>query len=937
MIQAMASANLLWAKWSRERNSYHPLLCHLIDVAVVTQTMWNDVLSPSTRRDWTQHLGLDDEDTAGCWIAFWAGLHDMGKASPAFQLKVKDVAARLKAANLPCPTSCVDAPHGRVSAHVVPDILIGQCALDRATARTVAIMLGGHHGSFPSGAEVRNLNRDAVGRGTWETVRSDLARRLFAVLETPRSPAPTQLDTATAMAMAGLVSVADWIGSNETYFPHEVHDASSAPAFDEQDYGRHARTRAAYALQGLGWLGWLPSDRLLSFRDLFAIATPRPLQDAVVARAPSLQGPGLVIVEAPTGEGKTEAALYLADYWSTAFGQRGMYVALPTMATSNQMFGRVTQFLRRRYPDDIVNTHLLHGHASLSEEYQQLQQHGLRRFDIEGIDGPCGTDTAPASVIAAQWFTARKRSLLAPFGVGTVDQALMTVLQVRHGFVRIFGLGRKTVILDEVHAYDIYMTTLMTRLIEWLGALHAPVVLLSATLPRDKRDRLARAYATGAGWPLPTFPPEVRYPRITWTAQSTSGSTSIATSEQSTREVCLNWMPTAASDGEDLTQLGARLAEELAEGGCAAVICNSVRRAQEVFLALHSFFPETADDGEPELDLLHARFLLKDRAVREQRVLRRFGKDSHVGGPPAQRRPRRSVLVATQIIEQSLDIDFDLMVTELAPADLLLQRAGRLYRHDRPSDRPASFSSARLWMMPLSQEEGLPKFGRTNEYIYARHILLRSWLALHNRDVIAIPSDVEDLVEAVYDERLCPADLPTILRDAWESSRSSYLEAMNLEGKQAEQRYIKRPASTSPLDEIVGEPREEDAPELHPEFQALTRLIEPTVSVVFLYGTSAQPAFDLHGREPVLMGGKLDIQTTRKLLRQSVTINSPGVVHALLATPAPQAWTRSPVLRGYRLLIMDSHHMAQHGTARIRIDDALGVVIDRDGEGGGLS
>src|SRR5207248_6281763 len=102
----------------------------------------------------------------------------------------------------------------------------------------------------------------------------------------------------------------------------------------------------------------------------------------------------------------------------------------------------------------------------------------------------------PSAVVAEEWFARnKKQALLAPFGVGTIDQALLAVLQTRHVFVRLFGLAGKCVVLDEVHAYDAYMTTLMERLLRWLAALGCPVMLLSATLPRDKRVKLLRAYA----------------------------------------------------------------------------------------------------------------------------------------------------------------------------------------------------------------------------------------------------------------------------------------------------------------------------------------------------------------------------------------------------------------------------------------------------------
>ena len=193
----------------------------------------------------------------------------------------------------------------------------------------------------------------------------------------------------------------------------------------------------------------------------------------------------------------------LADHWAESTGQQGCYFALPTQATSNQMFGRVRDFLESRYEGDQVQLQLLHGHAALSSEFQLLRRNNDRMFTP--VYGGVEDDAGDPAVVAAEWFTYRKRGLLAPFGVGTVDQVLLAALQTRHVFVRLFGLAHKTVIVDEVHAYDTYMTTLLERLLEWLAALGSSVVLLSATLPRGRRQQLLDAYSRGLG----TEPQEV--------------------------------------------------------------------------------------------------------------------------------------------------------------------------------------------------------------------------------------------------------------------------------------------------------------------------------------------------------------------------------------------------------------------------------------------
>jgi CRISPR-associated endonuclease/helicase Cas3 len=294
--------------------------------------------------------------------------------------------------------------------------------------------------------------------------------------------------------------VADWIGSNAAFFPPAGNLPLLDEAFDVDAYFEYAGQQAAEALKKLGWLGRAENLAPATFGELFPlIQKPRPLQSAVAEMVASMSEPGLLIVEAPMGEGKTEAAWYAAAQWDRQGGQ-GTYVALPTMATSNQMYDRVGGFLEAEAGKK--NLMLQHGKAALNERFQKLK-YAAAVYDDE---------QNPSAVVAEAWFaTNKKHGRLAPYGVGTIDQALLAVLQTKHVFVRLFGLAGKCVILDEVHAYDAYMTTLMEHLVQWLAAMGCPVILLSATLPGDKRLKLLQAYAGNEV----AAPEHVEYPRVT--------------------------------------------------------------------------------------------------------------------------------------------------------------------------------------------------------------------------------------------------------------------------------------------------------------------------------------------------------------------------------------------------------------------------------------
>ena len=911
-----------WGKLASadESSSYHPLLCHMVDVAMVTREMWRYSLSPSQRGGLSFGLGLGhDQDSAGLWCAFLAGLHDLGKASPAFQLqngnpKFRDparaeVMQRLRDNGLPVPS--LHTPkrtlHGAITAATLPSILTAAFEMDRHIANCLSVVTGGHHGNFPTSSATQSIRSSDSGNWKWDHHRRVLVDQLAKVLCVPFELPPNALDNATAMVLAGLVSVADWVGSNTEFFPYFI-------PLDGMKYTDDAKTRAQEALDSLGWLLRPPQRDVRGIKELFPciIQKPNNLQRSVETLASELTEPGLVIIEAPMGEGKTEAAIYLADNWAASAGQEGHYFALPTQATSNQMFGRVLDFMHDRYKGDIVQVQLLHGHASLSSEFDVLRSNHNRIFEprYTGVE----EDDNHLGVVAAEWFTHRKRGLLSPFGVGTIDQALLAVLQTKHVFVRLFGLAHKTVIIDEVHAYDAYMTTLLERLLEWLSALGSSVVLLSATLPRVRREALLAAYLRGLGRDSMEASSNAEYPRISWVSGSSGPSSStVSVSPRGTKEVAAEWIDGSlpSRDGSPFP-LGERLRKDLAQGGRAAVICNTVGRAQEVYRALKPYFPGTADSGEPELDLLHARYLFQDRQERERRSLNRFGK---LGENTA----RPQVLVATQIIEQSLDLDFDLMVSDMAPADLLLQRLGRLHRHDRK--RPVGLERPRLLVCRPEMDDIVPIFDPGRTAVYDSHILLRSWLTLRHRDTIRVPGDVEAIISDVYDDDHRPEDLPKPLREAWWKSQEK------LQKDQNEYRYKAKSVSIlppmEPVDEILeqfnGE-LEEDNPEVHETLQALRRLSGLNVQAIIV---EEQEVHDVGGR------------TIEELLMKSVPISHRGIARVLLSADTTDRWKKNPLLRHYRLITLNAQGRCTVGTYALTLDPELGVRIIQSTEDNG--
>ncbi|MCC6963746.1 MAG: CRISPR-associated helicase Cas3' [candidate division Zixibacteria bacterium] len=872
----------IWAKLDRESLAWHPLLFHMIDVSAVVEALWHQSLT-SSFKSLFRYDPADDSDMATT-LAFWAALHDIGKATPGFQSRGSERKAHLSANGLTFPQYVDNIPHGTLSSRIIWDHFKPEYLAKGPKVALVllkaASLVGGHHGRFPRANEIVDDRLSLlIGDTNWRTAQSNLILTISEKFHSKDRLGQTSAlfsTNAAVMACAGLTSVADWIASNEDYFPFS-HDFVGST----DDYLAQSRNRAAQALARLGWVGWKPAEEVRSFSDLFGKKLPRPLQRTLIKLAETHVEKSLYIIEAPMGDGKTEAALFLSNRVISSNGQRGMYIALPTQATSNQMFQRVREYLQSAYPDSRVNLHLLHGHSFFSEAYQSIRTSSVG-------DGP------EMSVVASEWFLPKKRTLLSNFGVGTIDQSLLAVLQAKHFFVRLFGLAGKTIIFDEVHAYDTYMTSILSRLLEWLSALNCNVILLSATLPEQKKCELIQAFL-GSSQPVPTAP----YPAIT---QCSGGKVVVTAVEAaSTKEVNLVWID------DDRSTLAKRIRRATPEGGKIAIICNTVSSAQQIY----SLLVGSESLKAARITLFHARFLLRDRLSREQAVLNNFGSNSGGDG--------LSILVATQVIEQSLDLDFDLMITELAPADLVLQRMGRLHRRERIRSR--GLDRAQLWIFSSPFDSaGLPTFG-TSGFVYSPYILLRSFLVLQEKDLVKVPSDLKEIVERVYSDEDLGGDAHSPLRKKLEELHHKHLAELQMLQSEAVKRRIDPPSFPENILDRVFQELEDDDPEAHPARQALTRYGRESISIVCLQSERSEPDHPLLYQEP-------NFAQAKAMILDSVSVSQFDVVRALKGQETPSAWRHNPLTRSLKFIIF-AQHRARIGDIEMVLDNDLGLIINR--------
>ncbi len=783
-----------WGKCDGLSGAY-PMICHLLDTAAVAGVLWDEVLSPRTRARIAGELGVSEVEARQV-VAFWAGLHDIGKISAPFQAKVPEAFASVAAD----PRFAAGAAHAvserglrhETATHWALVEFLSQCGYpqDRlvrmSAGHQVAQLLGGHHGCF--GAVLREKELRAVaawqpglGEGGWQEQRHAHAaavRRLTGAVQVPRGA----LSGPTAAVVTGLVVVADWLVSQVDVIEPRLPAAGWRGSESELDEHFRRAVAVAPSLVRRAGLGRAQFPER-SFEEQFPFP-PNKLQADIAAQLPGLvSGAGLLLVTAPTGDGKTEVALHAASVMARVSGASGMYFALPTMATADAMFERVRRFADGNVEGDRALT-LLHSMAWLSPAYAESEA-AEGQGSVVLSDGPTGTE-------AGRWLRTPRRGLLAPLSNGTIDQALTAVLPVRYNVLRLLGLSDKVLVVDEAHAYGPWMHSLLVRLLEWLGALGAPVVLLSATLTGRAASSLVEAYRRGAGFSEPARV-EPCYPGWLYVDAHTGevsepravGSDRERDLQLETRQV--HWdvreqpavTPRPGSRRAALRELLAPVTEQ---GGCVLVCCTTVEESQRTYRDLQHAFPELAA-REGGLRLLHSRYPAHDRQEISKECEAAFGKPADQA-QTALARPG-SVLVATQIVEQSLDLDFDLVVSDLAPLAQLLQRAGRGKRHER-ANRPAWTGNPReprlVVLEPLDQD-GTVAAPKTWGAVYDDALLRRTSVLLNKRAgaSVAVPGDVQELVDAVYAD-----DFSDYLADAAERDKLARLDAARLAATAAE-------------------------------------------------------------------------------------------------------------------------------------------------------
>ncbi len=687
----------------------HPAVYHMLDVAAVAEIL---VLKERMSRK------LADA------VILLVALHDIGKISDSFCNMLRSGDRQI-------------ARHWELSEVILylnDELISSVLGSEPRRRQHLYAATAGHHGRPPegnvgnvSGPRPRQFN-DMTGYVGQDglTFAEKVIREFLGLWPEASLDEVASLSQAKSLSwwLSGFCSVADWIGSNKDWFP------PCSEVMSLRDYLGFARSKAAIAVEAAGLSGAeILQGPVFDFR-------LRPMQ-AACQNISIPDGPTLAIIEDETGAGKTEAAIMLAHRMMLEGKGRGFFFALPTMATADAMFVRMTNILNRMFLNPTVT--LSHGRSGLSVPFRDMKA---------AWSQPGGN-----SMTCSDWlFDDRRRSLLSDVGVGTIDQAIKSVLPVKWQAIRHYGLSSKIIIVDEVHEMgEAYIAEEVASLLKMHRDAGGSAILMTATLPLCLREKLLNTYGCSSS--------SAAYPSLI-----VSGSEPVTDFQDDGRAKKGLVKVERIESVDDAVSI---ICEKAGMGAACAWIRNSVDEAIASVDLLQSFGVNAK--------LLHSRFTLQDRKDIEHQIQSRVGKDG------IER--EGFVLVSTQIIESSLDLDFDVMVSDLAPVAAIIQRAGRLWRHVdiRPPERRPVPAPVLYILSPdpdqISDTNWLREVIGKGSLVYASSDTWRSAKVLFSTGYIDAPDGLREMIEAVHGEGAEP--VPPILLSEDMKNNKKNMESQN--------------------------------------------------------------------------------------------------------------------------------------------------------------
>ncbi|MFE3557826.1 CRISPR-associated endonuclease Cas3'' [Streptomyces sp. NPDC059193] len=955
MAQVDGTYRWVWGK-TQDRSRYreaergwNPLLAHMLDTGATARELWDRYLSDNVRAVLTEAFGGGDSATARAVVPFLAALHDLGKAAPTFlhgfdrhprthlrtARAVWEEEARARAVPLPDSWEGLYwAHHQHITAATLPRLLGCDCPVadgqrcrvsEHQGLHSVAYALGGHHGHVP-GAETVGTATIARGGSSWDDVRRDLVEVTAALLGVDLSRlaalvAPVK--PAALTSLMGLVIMSDWIASNDDRFPY-----SDLGDTDEK-WWQAAQDRASRALTALCLDRWAPTEA--TWEELWPGTEPRPSQTAVMDLLPA-GGPALVLVEGPPTSGKTRTALWCAHALASRNGYQGLYIAMPAKADAGRIADEVKRFMRTAVANENSTLAVVHADALAEQFVNDLIDSAhlahpvdRRAASLDALEAGIGTtlesdraERDPAldptvdehagrdRAVLDPWYLRGCVGLMAAFGVGTIDEVMLAAQPSRHWMLRLLALSGKTVVIDDAHAYELYQQELLGITVQWLADAGASVVVLSHSLPAATRAALTASWCAGlqlevvdAGGDGPVEVVDAR-------GQVSRGGPPTGDTPQSAATLRLR-----RYDGP--VGLATELLHRARHGGCVGVVRNQVDEAVSLYRAAVAC-AEAHGWDESEILLSHELFQTHQQRSTEGAIRSLLGDGSRA-------RPNRLLVITTQSALQS--VDFDHMVCDLAPIDLLVARMGSLHRDTEKTGLRRSWCE-RPQMDVLfradPQEPDLPlvepprrrperRAGTHDGSTYAPYVLAATFRTLQSRcDTegrieLSLPRDVTGLLTSVYESRQSgEGGWGALLDRTWDAWRLELMAQRLAAEENGVRPYIEgHPATVDWLvsGELNGKGEEGGVEGL----RALPRLSTPTVSAICLYKPVSKLTYDAAGeREARFYKGDelkkgvppaVEREVRRRLLLH--TVHMPGKWfqgHDRL--PEPHTWPKQP-------------------------------------------
>lgn len=895
-----------------------PMWMHLEDTAGIMKKLILRWIPKSVIRA----SGLEYEQFLSLSV-FLAAVHDIGKSTSYFQSIITKACPEKKAQII---TQGFTINNEYRAAGKTPHAYAGQWILQSDTnafqmAERIAAIVGAHHGKPDSGSSVMGESDlikvypvnffgaecDKQVRQAWEVSWNDIVERAVELAGVESVAVLPDISLKAQVLISGLLIAADWIASNTTYFP----------LIPLEDCGR----RELYPKRiNDGW-------RKLSFPDNWYSETnymdrglfqarfdlwPNEVQEAMLQIVNSCENPGLFVLEAQMGVGKTEAALAAAEVLASRKKEGGIFFGLPTQATSNGLFERLYDWSGKVSEETVNGICLAHGSAEFNDNYNQLLINS-KAYIENGEAGQNGLEVHP-------WFQGNKKTLLSNFVIGTVDQFLMASLRRRHFMLRHIGLAGKVVVIDECHAYDAFMLAYLKRSLQWMAAYGVPVILLSATLPSRRRAELVECYAKAySKYSLNKRKPEIialkkdwqeskDYPLITWTDGECIQQKSIE-NKAPNKNVRVN----RTYSTQDMITL---LEERLSGGGCVCIIANTVKKAQEIYADC------SAQMKGFHIILYHAQYTMPDRARKEKLLLEKMGKLSKASDR------EKLILIGTQVLEQSLDYDADIIVTQLCPIDLLLQRIGRLHRHDKRT-RPERLQVPECIILQDNNE----LYDSGTRAVYGDYLLMRTEAVLAGE--IELPAQIPDLVQKVYDEENALGLSGSQYTDAIDA----YKKDLQTKQQRADNYLMIEPKPKKDISDLLYNPEKSD----EKLSEACVRDGESTIEILLMKkGMDGRIFFvddNLSTAHGIAPDDIPDAKQGREIARQRIRLphtfsalwNIEHTINELEEANSRELaqWQLSPWLRGELILLLDQENHAELNGYRLSYSYDKGLEYER--------